>query len=193
MVGFLHEAIERRFGERYKDLNLVYVRNQDFATTGSMYSLSKARNAIADADALVLESDLLFDDRAIAAVLEATDDNVLLAAGISCSGDEVFVCANRDGHLTNLGKAVSLEEKKEAVGELAGISKFSSGFLNALFETVKGDYENGDVAFHYEESVLVLSRCGHPVYVLCREDLPWIEIDKEEDLNRARRDIFPRL
>ena len=193
VLGFLHEAIKKSFGSRYKNLNVVYVRNREFSTTGSMYSLSQARNAIGDADALVLESDLLFDMRAIGAVVEAPHDNVLLAAGISRSGDEVFLCADRDGRLTNLGKAIPMEAEERAVGELAGISRFSNRFLNALFNSVEHDYRNGDVTFHYEESVLSLSRLGMPVHVLCRKDLPWIEIDREEDLRRARRDIYPRL
>ena len=193
VVGYLHESIERRFGDSYENLDLTYVRNDDYATTGSMYSLSRARHAIGNEDALVLESDLLFDMRAITAILDAPHDNVLLAAGISHSGDEVFLCANEDGRLTDLGKALSPESRQRAVGELAGISRFSSRFLDALFDSVEEDYRKGDITFHYEESVLTLSRLGHPVHVLCCENLPWIEIDKVEDLEKAQRDIYPRL
>jgi len=193
VVGYLHDMIERTIGPRHEGLEVTYVRNERYATTGSMYSLSCAREAVAGDDIVLLESDLLFDAAALTSAIRAPHANVLLAAPASGSGDEVYLCADEEGRLIDLGKQLPGPARRRAVGELVGISRFSASFMDVLFDRADAEYGAGQVTRHYEETVLAVSRRGVPVHVVVCEGLIWTEIDKPADLERARRDILPRL
>ena len=193
VVGFLQEAIRRQFGQEYQGLKITYAVNDQYQTTGSMYSLSRARDAIGSSDIILLESDLLYDPQAIAITLKAPFEDCVLAAEVSQSGDEVYICVDEDQRIVELGKNISDENKQRALGELVGISRFSQDFLAQLFEKAEEDYQNGKCDDHYEECVFSVSQRGYPVYALFCENLLWIEGDSEEDLKRAREVYYPQL
>ncbi len=104
-------------------LKIDYVLNDNYAGSGSMYSLSLVKDLIED-EILLMESDLLYESRAISLLLEGGHPNSILVAGLSGSGDEVYICANDKQEITDLGKNIPAGSKKNAIGELAGISKF---------------------------------------------------------------------
>lgn len=191
-VGFLGEVIQARFGSQYKNLRLEYVVNEQYGHTGSMYSLSKARNLIKE-DILLIESDLLYEPDALDTVLKSRLGNCVLTAQLSGSGDEVYICVDPDQRITHLGKDIADEYKQKAVGELVGISKYSEVFLARLFKRAEEEYERGTIDRHYEECVHQVNREGDPVYALTHPGLLWIEVDNETDLVRAREQIYPKI
>lgn len=192
VVGYLHEAIIQRFGEDYHGLKVTYVLNNKYYKTGSMYSLSKAKDAIRD-KIILLESDLLYDPMAIKVVLNSEHDNCMLVAEERGSGDEVYICVDDNQRIVQLGKNIPFESKKNTIGELVGISKFSGEFLDKLFKQAEKDYKQDRFNCHYEECVFATSKLGNPVYALLCEDLAWIEIDNENDLEKAKEQIYPRI
>lgn len=193
VVGFLQEVIRQQFGREYQGLKITYVENNRYQTTGSMYSLSKARDAIGNSEIILLESDLLYDPKAMPIMLESPFRDCLLTADVSQSGDEVYICVDEEQRVVELGKDISGESKRRALGELVGISRFSRKFLSQLFEKAEEEYKSGEYNRHYEECVFSLSTQGYPVYSLFCENLLWIEIDNEEDLRRAREELYPRI
>src|SRR5262245_62097496 len=100
VVGFEGERIRRRIGFWYAGMEIVYAENPDFARSGSMYSLSQAEDLL-DEDILLLESDLLYDHRAIGVLLEAGRRDAILIADPLNSGDDVYVCADSQQRITN--------------------------------------------------------------------------------------------
>jgi 2-aminoethylphosphonate-pyruvate transaminase len=192
VTGFFGEAIKRKFGNKYAGLKITYVLNEEYYKSGSMYSFSKAKDAI-NSDILLLESDLLYDPKAIGILLNSGFKDCVLAGKLSGSGDEVYICVDDDQRITELGKEISCENKKKAVGELIGISKFSKEFLAELFKTAEKDYAKGEVNRHYEECVLATAKSGRPVHGLLISGLIWTEIDNEKDLLRAKSQIYPKI
>jgi len=192
IVGYLGNMIKDKLGDSYKGVEIEYVKNKEYVNTGSMYSFSKAKNLI-DRDVLLLESDLLYDKRAIKAIKESKFRDSILVAPCSGSGDEVFICTDKNERITQLGK--SIPNKKNAIGELVGISKFSKEFIKKLFETAEQDYKRGEKNYHYEEVVFRTNKENKdfPVYALMIDNLAWIEIDNENDLKRAKEEIYPTL
>lgn len=187
VVGFLGDLIRERFGRDYKGLKISYITNNDYSQTGSMYSFSQVKDLIKE-DVLLLESDLLYDPRVIEAILESSRKNCMLVAKKSGSGDEVHICVGQDFRIMKLGK--KLTEKDDAIGEMVGISKFSKGFLASVFDRAQKDYEKGDMNYHYEECVLAQSLLGEPVHAFWHSDLIWTEVDNEDDLKRARQQVY---
>ena len=192
VVGFLAKTIKQRFGQRYEDLKIIYVLNHEYSDTGSMYSFSQTRQLL-DGDVLLLESDLLYELRALRVIVDSQQQNAILVSDFSGSGDEVHICVDNAQRIIDLGKSVSLDSKKKAVGELVGISRFSKEFLVKLFQKAEDDYAKGKVNYHYEECVFATSKLGNPVYAEVCKGLTWIEIDNTSDLERARTKIYPRI
>lgn len=192
VTGFQEEMITRMFGKTYDGLSLNYVTNPRYSDTGSMYSLSQSR-ALIDDHILLLESDILYEPKAIEMLLDSPFADVILVADLLHSGDDVYICVNTAQQITNLGKHLPEREKQEAIGCLVGISKFSPEFLAFLFQQAEQDYANKTLMSHYEGCVLETSRSGHPVYVKQCRDLRWIEIDNASDLARAQQEILPEI
>lgn len=190
VTGYLEEMIQEKIGNSFNGMNITYVTNEIYSKSGSMYSFSRAKDII-DENILLLESDLLYDPKAIEVVRDSKIEDLILVTDLSGSGDEVFVCADENKRITALGK--NIEIKNQIVGELVGISKFSMRFLDILFKKAEEDYKAKQLNFHYEECVFATSTMGYPVYAQKCENLAWIEIDKENDLIRAKEEIILKL
>jgi len=192
VIGFYGNSIKEKFGEEYKGIKLKYIENDIHSKTGSMYSLFQAKKFINE-DIILLESDLLYDKKAIKIMLNSKYKDVILVAKLLNRNDDVYICTNDKKEIVNIGKNIPEEEKKKSIGALVGISKYSKEFLSKLFKNAEQDFANSDLIYHYEETVLATSKLGNPVYAEFCEDLNWIEIDNENDLKIARQDIYPKI
>jgi len=94
-----------------------------YRTTGSFYTLYNMRNLIQE-DFLLLESDLIYEERAISQLLRCGSADTILASGRTYSKDEVYIQADADSMLVNMSKDETVLQS--VCGELVGISKFSA-------------------------------------------------------------------
>jgi len=192
VVGFQHEKMKNRFGSRYHDLKIEYVFNETYATSGSMYSFAMVQHVIED-EIILLESDLLYEPRAISLLLNAAYKNCFLITAPSGSGDEVYLFTNEKQEITALERNIPSHHKKNAAGEFAGLSRYESNFLNLVFRQSRKDIAEGKMNFHYENCVFETSKYTQPVYAVIANDLVWYEIDTEKDLKKAREQIYPMM
>lgn len=185
IIGCGHENSHYQKIRDAHDLSLYY--NDDYSTTGSLYTLVLADSEVED-DFLLLESDLLYEPRSLKVLLDTSESDVVLLGGRTHSGDEVYAQSDSGGQLVQLSKDKT--QLTEITGELVGISKLSistleklSTYVDANKDWQKMDYEKGLVLFAKEQNVKVKKV----------EDLIWCEIDNEEHLNRAKTKIYPLL
>ena len=179
--------------QQYEPLQLKYkrsvqlVHNPHFADSGSMYSLYCARHLV-DETFLLLESDLVYERRALTTCLEHPSDNVVLLAGFSKTSDECFV-ETENGNLVAISKnRQSLEA--EVRGELVGISKISPALFSVMLDVAERRF-NTSRHVDYETDCLVEAAREVPISCPVIEDLVWCEIDDESHLNRSRDVIYP--
>jgi 2-aminoethylphosphonate-pyruvate transaminase len=175
---------QRAFYDELRDLTpgVVTVHNARFAESGSMQSLACARDHVGD-DFLLLESDLVYETRALDAALDSPHADVVVVSGPTGSGDEVYVTAD-GGRITNISKDRTLAD--QSVGELVGISKISI----ELFELM---LRRADGAAEYETGTLARVAREHRVAYALVPDLVWAEIDTPADFERVRAGVYPRL
>ena len=164
-----------------------FIANEEFESTGSMHSLFQARNLIST-DFLLLESDLLYEDRSVPALLECHYDTAILISGKTGSGDEVYVCGE-EGLVKRINK--ELTDQFPCQGELVGISKISLPFYKKLCAYYENNLEYQRLA-HYEECISDLSSTNDVHYIKI-PDLVWTEIDNPEHFNRALNQIYPKI
>jgi L-glutamine-phosphate cytidylyltransferase len=181
VTGHLHAFYDALVATRG---GLQTVHNSRFANSGSLYSLACARELITE-DCLLLESDLVYESRALDAALKSPRADMVVVSGPTGSGDEVYVTAAGE-RVADISKDPAIKEA--SVGELVGISKIS----RALFErmVVEADL---DPSAEYETGGLKRLAADYPVYCTRVPDLVWAEIDTPAHFQRVQTSIYPRL
>jgi len=185
VTGHLAEQFEHlqiRYGKAVQLVNNPY-----FADSGSMYSLYCARDYL-DESFLLLESDLVYERRALTKCLEHPSENVVLLSGFSNSSDEVFV-ETRDGCLVAMSKN---RERlgPEVLGELVGISKISQSLFAVMLGSAIKRFRTTR-HMNYETDCLVDVAQLMPVSCPVVDDLILCEIDDETHLAHARNLVYP--
>lgn len=168
------------------------VRNDNYENTSSMGTLEVCAPLVKES-ALLLESDLLYDSIGLFVLQNEERDNVILASGKTNSHDEVYLEVDDKGILCGVSKDKS--KIKNLAGELVGISKVTKSFLNKMVsfydktraQNAKIDYESVFCQIAQD------SNDGEPIYVRKIEYYAWTEIDDEAMLERANKEVYPRI
>ena len=178
------EHLQTRYGQ-----TVQFVHNPHFADSGSMYSLYLARHCVEGAF-LLLESDLVYERRALTTCLEHPADNAVLLSGFSNSSDEVFV-ETQDGRLVEMSKN---RERlgTEVLGELVGICKIPRSLFEVMLDAATKRFRTTRHV-DYETDCLVAAARLMPLSCPVVEDLIWCEIDDESHLARARNLVYPAV
>ncbi len=172
---------------RYDGLVRV-VHNPEYANSGSMYSLYCARDVVDDGF-LLLESDLVYEQRALDVLVNSDVPDAVLLSGPTHAGDEVYVDAP-GGKLAHMSKDKS--ELNSVAGELVGISKISRG-LFALMKHLASQAFEESLKFDYETDCLVAAAQNWEIFCPVLNDLVWGEIDDPDHLRRANEVLLPKL
>ncbi|GLC29695.1 NTP transferase domain-containing protein [Clostridium omnivorum] len=168
-----------------KNNDVQLVHNEAYRWTGTMASLSKAKEFIKD-DFLLIEGDMVFENRAIREVLNNKNRDCALITTSSGSGDEVFV-ELKNGFLYKLSK--DIHQFNRVDGEMIGITKLSIDIYNKMLEEFK---HNENPYLNYEYLLLDMARTYNIGYVKI-EDLVWSEIDTKWHYNNLINYIYPKI
>jgi choline kinase len=164
------------------------VHNSDYANSGSMYSLYCARHRV-DTDFLLLESDLVYEKRALDVLLRGASPDAVLLSGPTHAGDEVYVQAP-EGRLETMSK--QRDELQSVRGELVGITRISASLYERMCELAAPRF--GDTLhIAYETDGLVAAGADRAIHCPLVEDLHWGEIDDEAHLKRVREQVYPAI
>jgi len=195
-AGMAHVVIvtghAREFYERLPETRRGLVRtvhNPHYAESGSMASLFCARDAV-DSDFLLLESDLIYERRALDVLLETPERDVVLLSGATGAGDEVWV--ETEGALLRRMSKDRGALGPQVAGELVGITKVSTALFQVMLE-LAGVAFRDTLRVDYETDTLVQAARVHPVRCLRVDDLLWAEIDDAAHLARAREQVYPAI
>ena len=179
VTGFMDKHYEK-LRSRYPQIKTV--RNEKYSETGTMYSLWCARNLV-NTDFILLESDLIYEIRAIKELLESTSENSILISGKTDAGDEVYVGAD-----DNWVKQISKNRKalSSIVGEFIGISKLSYDFYLKLIQRAEEDFDSNLLISYDMDCFVAVAEKNHLGFLKI-ENLLWAEIDDVSQLNKAKK------
>lgn len=173
-VGYKREVYEA-LKRQYSQIECCF--SPEYATTNSMWTLGLCRDLVGTDDFLLLESDLIYEAKAIRALMEDQHTDIMLIAEETKFQDQYFVEHDGRGNLVNC----SVRRNELTVcGELVGIHKLSNSFYCQLcdyYDSVKSEKPK----LGYEFVLLYLARNIRPMFVLKVPDLKWYEIDDELD------------
>ncbi|MEK9627593.1 MAG: phosphocholine cytidylyltransferase family protein [Nitrospinota bacterium] len=179
VTGFMDEYYEN-LSLRYPQINTV--RNEKYSETGTMYSLWCARDLLST-DFILLESDLIFEAKAIRELLESPNSDLLLVSGRTQAGDEVYVQAE--------GKNVRQISKNRKtldsiVGEFIGVSKLSYAFYLKMLQEAEKNFDS-DLLISYDMDCFSSLAQNNTLGYLKMDNLLWAEIDDGSQLERAHK------
>ncbi|ACD22420.1 MULTISPECIES: NTP transferase domain-containing protein [unclassified Clostridium] len=182
ITGYESVCYEEYF-KNNKNINLV--KSDKYKWTGTMYSLSLAREYVKD-DFLLIENDLIFEKRAIKELIESNSRDCILLTNESGSGDEAFV-EIRNNHLFKMSK--DIHQFNRIDGEMIGITKVSHKLYQMMLEEFK---DNINPYLNYEYVLLDVARDYNIGFVKI-DDLAWGDADTKKEYENILNHLYPTI
>ncbi len=183
VTGFCHELVRSHCGPGFG-----YILNPIFDTTNSIYSLWLALKEV-PGPFVVMNSDVVFHPDILKNLLTSPHPDALTVSFQSGLGDEEMKVRVQGDRIIDVRKDM---HPADADGENVGVLKFSEAGSRMLFAQVDTLVKQGVV--HAWAPRAFQELCPfYPLYAVSTAELPWIEIDFPEDLERARTEIYPRI
>jgi choline kinase len=188
VVGHLKEQVMAEAERGPADVDVRFVVNEQF-TRGNILSLWHARHEFDD-DLLVMDGDILFPRELLARVIASPHANAIAVdERFQDTGEEQKVVCE-DGWVVEVTKKTT--GGPQVRGEAVGILRLSADAAEVLRGILEEFIEMGKDSLEYEEAFRELA-AEVPIGLVEIGDLPWIEIDFEEDLARACEQVLPEV
>lgn len=181
VTGYKHEY----FDTLSKDNRIKIIYNDRYKWTGTMYSLSLAKDLISG-DFLLVENDLIFEERTLNYLVDNGNRDCILVTNETGSGDEAFIEIN-NGFIYKISK--DIHQLNRIDGEMIGLSKISFEVFKLMLEEFK---TNKNPYLNYEYLLMDIGRNYNIGYTKI-DDLVWAEIDNLNQYNHVKSNIFPRM
>lgn len=188
VIGYKGEELRHFIGDSYKGLPIEYITNPIYDKTNNIYSLSLAKEQLQQDDTLLIESDLIFEDRVIDKILSDPYPNIALVAKYESWMDGTVVMLDNDNNILNFvtKKAFNFDHK-DSYYKTVNMYKFSKEFSTTHYVPFLEAYINALGNNEYYEQVLrVIALLDKPdLKALPLTVEKWYEIDDMQDLNNA--------
>jgi choline kinase len=189
VVGHLADQVEAEVERIRARRHIQLVYNSQY-TLGSALSLLQAQAALGSDPAIVMDADLLLCRDMVTRLFTSSAPSCLLAdPRLIDTGEEVKVLVRSDGTVCELGKHV--RRGGSVAGESVGIYKFSPEAGQALVGMLKRRVgENPGLEY---EAIIDGVLDEMQMHYISVGEFPWIEIDFPDDVERARKEIWPLI
>ena len=188
VIGYKGEELRNFIGDSYKGLPIEYVINPIYDATNNIYSLFLAKEQLQEDDTLLIESDLIFEDRVLDKILSDPYPNIALVAKYESWMDGTVVMLDHDNNILNFVTKKAFDfDYKESYYKTVNIYKFSKEFSITHYVPFLNAYINalGDNEY-YEQVLRVIALLDKPdLKALPLSGEKWYEIDDIQDLNNA--------
>jgi choline kinase len=181
VVGYYREAIMSHVQSQFPDINFEFVINHHYFETNTAYSLRLCNESVNGDPFVLMNADVLYPKEVLNRVIHSNHDTSLAVEIKPCGREEVKVVEGDDNRLVAIGKEL-IEDN--ALGEFIGVAKFSAKFSTAFGESLDRLITAGGTADYFEAAIHPLMS-EYSVYYEDVSDLPCIEIDFIEDLEKA--------
>lgn len=189
VVGYQGDKLIEHIGDRYSDrLNIEFVRNPIYDKTNNIYSLALTKDKLQEDDTLLIESDLIFDDRMFPLLMDNPYPNLALVAKYHTWMDGTMVRIDDDCNIVNfITKSAFKYSDVEHYYKTVNIYKFSKDFLVHKYIPFLDAYCSALGNNEYYEQVLrvICMLDNSELKALPISDEKWYEIDDAQDLDIA--------
>jgi L-glutamine-phosphate cytidylyltransferase len=182
VVGYAASEIREAVGIRAE-----YITNRRWDMTNSLYSFWLAREKMVGTT-FILNSDVLFDPEILERLLEVEGDAFAIDSTSGGAREQMKV-EIVGGRLADMRKDLPQDR---VCGENVGILKLTYETIQVLLAEAERLIAAGEEKSWLGSAVRAIAQTQtlRPVDV---SDLPWVEIDFPNDLERARKEVWPRI
>lgn len=188
VIGYEGSKLKAYLGNEKNGLKIEYINNPIYEKTNNIYSLALAKKELQEDDTLLLESDLIFDDKMLSLLVDNPFPNLALVAKYESWMDGTMVKIDRDNNIVNfITKAAFDYSEANSYYKTVNIYKFSKEFSCSKYVPFLEAYSKAVGNNEYYENVLriisFLSKTDLKALPISNEK--WYEIDDKQDLDIA--------
>jgi histidinol-phosphate/aromatic aminotransferase/cobyric acid decarboxylase-like protein/choline kinase len=188
VAGYQKDNLIGFAGSKHKNIEISYIINDIYNKTNNIYSLYLAKDRLLEDDTILLESDVIFEDRIIDELVRHPEPTLAVVAPYESWMDGTVVQISGDKVITQfIPRKFFRYDQKETYYKTVNIYKFSRDFLRNsyipfldAYSTVMGRNE------YYEQVLRVIAALDrNELKALVLEDHKWYEIDDVQDKDIA--------
>lgn len=193
VVGYQAEKIRAALDALPDGKTIQTVANPDFRN-GSVVSLATAESVLcAGRPTVLMDADVLYDRRLLSRLVGSAKPNCFLLDKAIEPGDEPVKLCISGGEIVDFHKKP--QKPHEWHGESVGFFRFAPDAATELAGRARGYVDAGKPQLEYEEAIRDMILAASPGKFGYEDvsDLPWIEIDFQADVDKARAQVLPAL
>ncbi len=195
VVGYCSDEIRAELDRLKMGDRVVTINNPDFHR-GSGVSLWHARHVLRHGGSvLFMDADVLYHPNLIGRLLEAAGNTVVPFDPGFEDGDEPVKTCIEAGRVVEFSKVLPDALSYEFIGEWPGFMVVDGEVGPAIASGLEQRVDAGHLDFPYEDAMrqVLLETPADELALLDVGDIPWIEIDFQEDVDRAGTHILPAI
>lgn len=189
VVGYEGQKLIDYIGNRYDNvLKIEYINNIIYDKTNNIFSLALAKKELCEDDTILLESDLIFEERMLDKLIDHPDKDLALVAKYETWMDGTMVRIDDERNIVNfVPKEAFRYEDVDVYYKTVNIYKFSKEFSKNFYIPFLEAYSAVMGNNEYYEQVLriLLHLHNSPLKALPINGEKWYEIDDVQDLDIA--------
>lgn len=189
VVGYQHENLMTFVNSLGIQTKIEFIINGVYDKTNNIFSLSLAKEQMIEDDTLLLESDLIFEERLIDMLLEDKRDSLALVDKFESWMDGTCIVVDQDDNITDFipGKLLQYREKEQYY-KTVNIYKFGADFSKNVYVPFLEAYAKVMGNNEYYEAVikLILLLDKNTMKAKRLQGELWYEIDDIQDLDIAQ-------
>lgn len=188
VVGYEGQNLIDYITSRYHNDKIVFIENPVYYKTNNIYSLWLAKNQMAEEDTLLLESDLIFEDKLLQTAIDSPYRDCALVSKYETWMDGTMVRIDDENNIVNfIPKKAFKYSDTQFYYKTVNVYKFSKDFINnhylpflEAYIRVLGENE------YYEQVLRVITLIDNAgIKALPISGINWYEIDDVQDLRIA--------
>ncbi|WBA57560.1 aminotransferase class I/II-fold pyridoxal phosphate-dependent enzyme [Providencia sp. 21OH12SH02B-Prov] len=188
VVGYQKENLKKFLGNQYNEIEIIYIDNDIYDKTNNIYSIYLAKDELIKDDTILLESDLIFEEKIIENLISNQFPNIAVVDKYQPWMDGTVVEINNNFDIVNFVPKKDFEfNKSDLYYKTVNIYKFSKEFLENTYVPFLEAYSKALGQNEYYEQVLRVITLleTQELKALPLQGEKWYEIDDAQDLDNA--------
>ena len=189
VLGYYKEMIIDYINKNYSEMKFTFITNEHYLDTNTSYSAYLCKDLLSSSDTLLMNGDVLYPPSLLKQIINSDYETVFAVDIKECGDEEVKVIVDNNKRIVSIGKELDIEN---SLGEFIGIAKLSIPFCNSFSSSLSKLIDDGGKSDYFESAIAPLLNT-HNVYFEDITHLPCIEIDFNEDLQKANQLVKNKL
>ncbi|MCD4677068.1 MAG: phosphocholine cytidylyltransferase family protein [Desulfobacula sp.] len=186
VTGYMDFLITSQIGNQFKNMEIIYIKNEIFYKTNNMYSLWLAKEYLIDDNGvLLIEGDLFFEEAVLTRLLNTGDNSYWVVDKFILFKEGCMLTTDEAGGIEKIDIIRhTLSRYKRNQHKSAGMVKISNQMGQILSDCLDFEVKHGHFDIYYDQVVsrhikqFDLNTCDI-------NGLKWVEIDNIHDLKKA--------